>query len=62
MGRNQDLKMNTLLITAMALGYSIVETNYFGNHQMPITDAKMICDGISVLMLCLAALSVKERP
>jgi len=40
--------------------YAVWETKYFGWHEVPVTNAEIICDGIVFLLLVLSIHKVEE--
>jgi hypothetical protein len=49
-----------IAIWCMALVFSLVKNAYFGWHLTPESDAELVCDGMTVLMFCLALLVPRE--
>lgn len=39
---------------AVAFFYPVWKNTYFGNHKFPTSDAEVIADGISVLLIMMA--------
>lgn len=54
--------LTRLGILTVATTYSLIETAHFGWNWWPKTDAELICDGISLVLMAVAfVMPVKER-
>lgn len=42
------------LIIVFALVFGSMQNSYFGWNLKPQSDAELVCDGLTILMLCLA--------
>jgi hypothetical protein len=52
-------------VLAAGISYGIVETRFFGWNFQPKTSEELICDGISLILTCMALLifsSLERKP
>lgn len=55
------MSVKAIAIWCIALVFSVMKNAHFGWHLVPESDAELVCDGMTVLMFCLALLVPSEE-